>query len=730
MGQSDPSLKGWWTFDDGAGTTAADSSGSGPDIPLVDTTWEEGVVGGAVHFHRAGYGRDTAYSFSGNAITICAWVWHDAFATNQVERYVTVGPEVAVIRRNSDGRLHFYITTAGVFSHIYVAGVLTEGQWHHVAGTWDGLTQRLYLDGVEIDSLTPTGALAAGTMIRLSSPDGEPLNGMLDDARIYNRALSQREIAALMDPVGPARARDPIPADKATDVPSDVTLRWTPGEFAATHDVYFGTTFEDVNEADPADPRGVLVAEGHADARFEQEAALEYDQTYYWRIDEVNAAPDGTVFKGKIWSFAVEPFSYPVTGVAATASGSQTGMGPENTVNGSGLNADDEHSVELTQMWMTDGARPAWIQYEFDKVYKLDKMQVWNSNQLIEAFLGFGAKGVTIESSVDGETWTQLEGVAEFAQATGSPAYRANTTVDFGGTMARFVKLTIDSNWGGVAPQTGLSEVRFFQIPVQAFGPEPAAGATGVRIDTDLNWRPGREAESHEVYLGADPAALTRLDAVTGHRAAPGTLDFATTYFWKVDELGGGLYEGDLWSFTTQEYATIEDMESYNDDDQRIFDTWVDGWVNNTGSQVGYDVSPFAERTIVHGGRQSMPLAYNNEASPFYSEAEREFPQNQDWTAGGADSLSLWVRGVATNSPDTLYVVIEDSTGKTATATHPTAVTSAAWTLWTIPQSDLAGVNMARVRKVYIGVGSRTSPVKGGAGLVYIDDIGYGRPLP
>ena len=84
-------------------------------------------------------------------------------------------------------------------------------------------------------------------------------------------------------------------------------------------------------------------------------------------------------------------------------------------------------------MWMTNGAKPAWIQFEFDKVYKLDHMLVWNSNQLIESFLGFGAKTVTIEYSEDGATWTTLEGVPEFAKATGTPTYTANTTVDFGG---------------------------------------------------------------------------------------------------------------------------------------------------------------------------------------------------------------------------------------------------------------------------------------------------------
>jgi len=56
----------------------------------VNTTWEEGYLGGAVHFHGEGYGQDTAFTFSENAITICAWVWHDAFVAGQVERYGTM----------------------------------------------------------------------------------------------------------------------------------------------------------------------------------------------------------------------------------------------------------------------------------------------------------------------------------------------------------------------------------------------------------------------------------------------------------------------------------------------------------------------------------------------------------------------------------------------------------------------------------------------------------------
>ena len=54
----------------------------------------------------------------------------------------------------------------------------------------------------------------------------------------------------------------PAPATNAMDVPRDVVLGWTPGPYAETHDVYFGTGFDDVNDASRANPLGVLVSQG------------------------------------------------------------------------------------------------------------------------------------------------------------------------------------------------------------------------------------------------------------------------------------------------------------------------------------------------------------------------------------------------------------------------------------------------------------------------------------
>ena len=277
---------------------------------------------------------------------------------------------------------------------------------------------------------------------------------------------------------------------------------------------------------------------------------------------------------------------------------------------------------------------------------------MWNSNQAIEAFIGFGARKVTIEYSADGTTWTALENVPEFARASGTVGYAANTIVNMGGVMAKYVKLTINGTWGGISPVTGLSEVRFSYVPVQARQPQPATAATGVTLDTGLTWRAGREAGSHKVFFGTDQAAVAGGTAAAKTVAdpgyVPGSLNFGTTYYWKVDEVNTVTYPGEVWSFTTQEYAVVDDFESYNDDDNRIYDSWIDGYTDgNSGSIVGNMQAPFAERTILHGGKQSMPFEYNNVKAPYYSEASRTFEATQNWTTNGADTVSLYFRGRA-----------------------------------------------------------------------------------
>jgi hypothetical protein len=454
---------------------------------------------------------------------------------------------------------------------------------------------------------------------------------------------------------GPGFILNPRP--HTSEVPRNVVLNWTAPKFAKTHDVYFGTSFEDVHAASRSDPRGVLVGQGQTATTYDPPGSLEFGRTYYWRVDEIGPAPDVTLYRGPVMNFTTEAFAYPITNVVATASSASAGSGSANTVNECGLDQNDGHSTVDTHMWLSafDGPQPAWIQYEFDGVHALHEMWVWNYNCLLEPIVGFGFKDVSIEYSTNGTDWTVLSDT-EFAQATGQDRYTHNTTVKFDGIGARYVRLTAASNWGGASAPCGLSEVRFFSVPLYSSQPAPPSGRTGVNVDAMLTWRPGREAVSHRVYFDTDRESVVNgvalVDVIADHAFDPGPLELGETYYWRIDEVNEtatpSIRPGEVWSFSTREYHVVDDFENYNDDQSKgtcIYQTWIDGFSNKTGAQVGYTQSPFAERTVIHGGKQSMPLYYNNGESPFHSRAERTFPVVQNWTANGADTFKLWFRG-------------------------------------------------------------------------------------
>ncbi len=554
-------------------------------------------------------------------------------------------------------------------------------------------------------------------------------NASWNEVRLWKGALTPDEIEKYHrmgpDGINPNIAVAPSPADGATDVPREVSLGWDAGESAATHDVYLGTSFADVDAASRGNALGVLVSQGQAGTTYTPPVRLEFETTYYWRIDEVNAAPDNTVFKGEVWSFTTEPFTYPVANIIATSNvpNVEAETGPENTVNGSGLDAAGKHSIQPTDMWLAAGSgEPVWLQCEFDSVYKIHEMRVWNYNVMFELMLGFGFKDTTVEYSTDGETWTAL-GDFVFARGTAKMGYEANTIVDFQGVAAKYVRLTARSGYGMMG-QFGLSEVQFMYIPVVAREPQPESGATDVEIGAVLDWRSGREAASHQVYLGTEEAAVVDGTApaatVSDSLYDPGVLTMDATYYWRIDEVNEAeaiaTWAGPVWSFSTQEFVVVDDFEGYNDDVEAgtaIFDTWLDGWTNGTGSTVGYMNAPFAEQAVIHSGEQSMPLYYEGN-----SQADFTMAGSQDWTAGGATTLVLYFRGSAENGAGQFYVMINDKK-----LTYPGGLTSPVWKQWNIDLASV-GTNLAKVASFSVGVDGS------GSGLLFVDDIRLYREAP
>jgi hypothetical protein len=263
----------------------------------------------------------------------------------------------------------------------------------------------------------------------------------------------------------------------------------------------------------------------------------------------------------------------------------------------------------------------------------------------------------------------------------------------------------------------------------------PSNGAVDVTQTPALTWVPGVFGASHEVYFGTDAASLElKGNGNLGSESYdPGQLEWNTTYYWRVDEANNANadspWTGPLWSFTTANFLIIDDMESYNDLDEgqpgsnRIYLAWADGYDNPgiNGSVVGNANAPFAEQTIVHSGNQSMPMAYDNAVGK--SEATLNLTSNRDWTVKGVTTLTIWFRGDSANAAENLYVALNGN----AVVNHdnPDAALATTWTEWNIDLQAFAdqGVNLTSVTSITLGLGSRSNPVAGGAGMMYFDDI-------
>ena len=761
---------GHWPLDEGSGTIVHDVAGNLADGTLRGSPmWVEGQLQGAMSFNGSSdyveVPHGPTFETITNQVTLCAWINVDNFINWAGIVGKGTGPGSWNMQVWGDGSLRTapnYGNPPGSVGRqdINSSAKMATGVWTHAAVTCDGSTIRFYIDGVEdtagaVNIDVVFGSSTQAMIIGADFPGGdEYFDGTIDDVWVFNRALSTRELADVMagrTGVLAGLASEPSPADEATDVPRDADLNWTSGEFANTHDVYFGTAFNNVNDADRTNPMGVMAGQNQDANTYDPAVALDFGQTYYWRIDEVNAPPDSTIIKGDLWSFTVEPYAYPIENISATASSAnRVEEGPENTINGSGLDDDELHSWDNTAMWLSNITDPdmAWMEFEFDRIYKLYQMLVWNYNSSVEPVVGFGIKEATVEYSVDGSNWTILGTTHEFARGPGAPGYASNTTVDLAGVAAKYVRITANSNWGGIVNQYGLSEVRFLYVPVWAREPDPNSGATDVGVDAILNWRMGREAAKHDVYLSTDEQAVVDGTVPVTTVTEPGyasSLDLASTYYWRIDEVNDAeippTWQGDIWNLSTQEYLIVDDFEPYNEipaEDEGsnlVYLTWIDGFDNPSvnGSTMGYTAAfqPSMEKYILHDGSQSAPLFYDNTTAA-YSEVTATLSDLQvgrDWTKGSPETLVLWFYGDAGNAvTEQMYVKVNNV--KVVYDGDINNVTRRRWTQWNI---DLASLGISLSNVMSLSIGFERTGASGGTGMVLIDDIRLYRvatPIP
>jgi hypothetical protein len=404
-------------------------------------------------------------------------------------------------------------------------------------------------------------------------------------------------------------ASRPNPLDGALYPNTWVTLSWKPGGIAASHDVYLGDNFDDVNDGTGDAFRGnqTLTYFVAGFPGFPYPDGLVNGTTYYWRIDEVNDTDPNSPWKGNVWSFSIPP---------------KTAYFP-NPANGAefiGLNAQLK----------------------------------WTA--------GFGTK---LHYIVFGEDPDEVSNAA-MGVPNGTASYNPGPL-----KLAKTYYWRVDE-YDGAEIYKG--EVWNFTTLGAVSGPNPANSAIDVKPSVVLSWDAGAVAASHEVYFGtatdAVKNATTASPEYKGPKALgeesydPGKLSFNTTYYWRIDEVNGAStdspWEGNVWSFTTGDFFVIDDFEDYDAGANQIWYSWHDGLGygepgtdlyfagNGTGAAVGDETTAFyTEETIVHGGGQSMPVAYDNDKQGYskYSEVEHTLTNQRNWTEEGVAELSLWFRG-------------------------------------------------------------------------------------
>ncbi len=450
--------------------------------------------------------------------------------------------------------------------------------------------------------------------------------------------------------VPPKVAYNPEPANGAKFIDRNANLGWTPGWGAKLHTVYFGDNFDDVNNAAEGLPQaGITFDPGE----------LETGKTYYWRVDEFDAV---TTHKGDVWSFTT---LRPGGGVRAQYyRGGNLAGSPILSLIDLDINFDwgdgspdtslDEESFSVR--WTGE------VEVEFSETYTFytntdDGVRLWMNDQLI------------IDRWVDRRAPTEAKGTVDLIGGQRYPF-----TMEYyesGGTAVAQLSWESPSLEKQIIPQAALS------LPLRASGANPSNSAVDVKHTPILTWNAGEAAVSHEVYFGPDEDAVRNANTgspeykgtrdLGSESYDPGKLEWNSTYYWRVDEVNSvnadSPWIGGIWSFTTANFLMVDDFESYNDLDpddpesNRIFNVWLDGYDSPAnGSIVGYENPPFAEQTIVHSGKQSMPLYYDNSVG--YSEAVLTLTYPRDWTENGVTTLTIWFRGIAENAAETLYVTL------------------------------------------------------------------------
>jgi len=315
---ADPNLVGWWKFDG----DSLDASGNG----------RSGVLAGNAHFEAGHLGQALALDGDGDYFTVTGWKGllsvYPVTVTAWVKTTAAGDATMVYWGRNSGTRRVDFRLGSGRLRVEHGSGnlqgdtTLNDDEWHHVALAMQADAPisypevKLYLDGWDDSRNTRDPEEDKFAMVDNANnvdltvgrrvPQNDRLfPGLIDEVQIYNRELVGIQIRDLASLGYLAHAHSPNPPDGQKFEDSWVNLTWTAGPLAASHDVYFGTSFDDVN----ASAATAFVGNTTTNSQpvgfpgFPAPDGLAPGTTYYWRVDAINSTHPDSPWRGDVWSF-------------------------------------------------------------------------------------------------------------------------------------------------------------------------------------------------------------------------------------------------------------------------------------------------------------------------------------------------------------------------------------------------------------------------------------------
>jgi hypothetical protein len=479
----------------------------------------------------------------------------------------------------------------------------------------------------------------------------------------------------------PVKASSANPPAGATNVDQTSVLTWAAGDFAASHEVYFGTDAEAVRNADASAPEykgsKSLGAESYDPGK------LQWNTTYFWRVDQIDNSNPDSPWTGGIWNFTTANFLI--------------------VEDFEGYTDDDAANEAIWQYWIDGFDAPANGSQVGNLLPPYAEQTVVHMGHQSMPLLYNNTAGVTNSQAekvlTAARDWTE-EGVTGLSiWFQGRPGSVGSFVEGPAGTFTMTASGADIWNVAGVEAD----EVHF------AYKTLTGPGSIVAKVESVQNTHPWAKA-CVMIRETLDPDSAHAIGCITPENgiAAQGR-----------PSTGGVSFNAPEGGITAPHWVKLERDVAGN--------FTVSHSANGTTWQPVQDAVPanIQMSATVYIGLALTAHDASATCEAVFSNVTVTGTVGPQWTNQDI--------GITSNAAEPLYVAISNSNGASAIVAHedPAAATTDAWTEWVVDLQKFAdqGVNLADIDKIAIGLGTvGDATAAGGSGIMYFDDIRLYRP--